>query len=415
MKEDNNPFQPTLSKPVDDSVLATDPNADNFLAGDDHLAKQASTNTQGTNIDGIKPSTSNSPVAMPHLDQMANDDTASTPIKSEPTIADLAAAAHARGGDITGLTGDTSTVSSNVFEAVSADANEAPKDSKKTKKHHLLGRKKKDDKKADSSDNQSETDSIKSFFANTDNTDKETMTTTTDNSDNSDNTLNQTSDKDSLMGNTNPLLATLDDKNNDNATTTSSISDSLSAAAETADNKSLTTNGKTSKGKNGQNKQVTISVLTIVFFVLFVAAGALAGYFYYDNNKNKDSLADAQAELQQLKDETNASSDSSNKTSTQFDALQDKIAELTTQNEDKQKTLDENKKTIDDLNAKNADLQKQVTDAQNKLTSDTQLSEKVQSMLTTMCTNPEFATSSVCIDANGGNAAGGAAQANQQN
>ena len=102
MKEDNNPFQPTLSKPVDDSVLATDPNADNFLAGDDHLAKQASTNTQGTNIDGIKPSTSNSPAAMPHLDQMTSDDTTSTPIKSEPTIADLAAAAHARGGDITG-------------------------------------------------------------------------------------------------------------------------------------------------------------------------------------------------------------------------------------------------------------------------------------------------------------------------
>lgn len=413
MKEDNNPFQPTLSKPVDDSVLATDPNADNFLAGDDHLAKQANTNTQGTNIDGIKPSTSNSPVAIPHLDQMTNDDTTSTPpIKSEPTIADLAAAAHARGGDITGLTGDTSTVSANVFEAVSADVNEAPKDGKKAKKHHLLGRKKKDDKKADSSNDDAEADSMKSFFANTNNTDKETMTTTTDNSDN---TLNQTSDKDSLMGNTNPLLAALDDKNNDNTTTTSSISDSLSAAAETADNKPLTANGKASKGKNGQNKQVTISVLTIVFFVLFVAAGALAGYFYYDNNKNKDSLADAQAELQQLKDETNASSDSSNKASTQFDALQDKIAELTTQNEDKQKTLDENKKTIDDLNAKNADLQKQVTDAQNKLTSDTQLSEKVQSMLTTMCTNPEFATSSVCIDANGGNAAGGAAQANQQN
>ena len=139
-----------------------------------------------------------------------------------------------------------------------------------------------------------ETDSMKSFFANTNNTDKETMTTTTDNSDS---TLSQASDKDSLMGNTNPLLAALDDKNNDNATTTSSISDSLSAAAETADNKPLTANSKTSKGKNGQNKQVTISVLTIVFFVLFVAAGALAGYFYYDNNKNKDSLADAQAEF----------------------------------------------------------------------------------------------------------------------
>ena len=64
--------------------------------------------------------------------------------------------AHARGGDITGLTGDTSTVSANVFEAVSADVNEAPKEGKKAKKHHLLGRKKKDDKKADSSNDDAE-------------------------------------------------------------------------------------------------------------------------------------------------------------------------------------------------------------------------------------------------------------------
>ena len=118
--------------------------------------------------------------------------------------------------------------------------------------------------------------------------------------------------------------------------------------------------------------------------------------------------------MQQLTDENNSSTTSSNKSSTQFDALQDKIADLTTQNEEKQKTIDENKTTIDNLNKQVSDLNTKLTDAQNKLTSDTQVSDKMQSLITTMCANQEFATSSVCIEANGGNAGGQTAGATNQ-
>ena len=119
--------------------------------------------------------------------------------------------------------------------------------------------------------------------------------------------------------------------------------------------------------------------------------------------------------MQQLTDENNSSTTSSNKSSTQFDALQDKIADLTTQNEEKQKTIDENKTTIDNLNKQVSDLNTKLTDAQNKLTSDTQVSDKMQSLITTMCANePYKSQSSVCIEANGGNASGQTAGATNQ-
>lgn len=216
-------------------------------------------------------------------------------------------------------------------------------------------------------------------------------------------------------------IATTEIGNSNSDTATSPISASLAAAAEAADSKSggieltPTNQPKKNKGsKTGQPKQLTISVLTIVFFVLFLGATATAVYFGIQNNKNGNELSDAQAKLQQLTDENNSSTTSSNKSSTQFDALQDKIADLTTQNEEKQKTIDENKTTIDNLNKQVSDLNTKLTDAQNKLTSDTQVSDKMQSLITTMCANQEFATSSVCIEANGGNAGGQTAGATNQ-
>lgn len=217
-------------------------------------------------------------------------------------------------------------------------------------------------------------------------------------------------------------VATTKTGNSDSDATASPISASLAAAAEAADSKSggieltPTNQPKKNKGsKTGQPKQLTISVLTIVFFVLFLGATATAVYFGIQNNKNSNELSDAQAKLQQLTDENNSSTTSSNKSSTQFDALQDKIADLTTQNEEKQKTIDENKTTIDNLNKQVSDLNTKLTDAQNKLTSDTQVSDKMQSLITTMCANePYKSQSSVCIEANGGNAGGQTAGATSQ-
>ena len=385
MKEDNNPFQPTLAKPADDSVLATDAAADNFLAGNDQFAQRA-----GVTIDNVKPVPTTDNTTAPHLDQMAT--TANN--QTEPT-GGMTLGEPITTPDINSF-GDLDTTSTPTMPDLFN--NVASKKEKKSKaKKSLFGGKKTTDN-ADATNNKT---SVENVFGSTNN-----------------NSLNNEPISD--LANT-IATAEIGSSDSDSDTATSPISASLAAAAEAADGKSggieLTpaNQSKKNKGsKTNQPKQLTISVLTIVFFVLFLGATAAAVYFGIQNNKNSNELSDAQAKLQQLTDENNSSTTSSNKSSTQFDALQDKIADLTTQNEEKQKTIDENKTTIDNLNKQVSDLNTKLTDAQNKLTSDTQVSDKMQSLITTMCANSEFATSSVCIEANGGNAGGQTAGATSQ-
>lgn len=386
MKEDNNPFQPTLAKPADDSVLATDAAADNFLAGNDQFAQRA-----GVTIDNVKPVPTTDNTTAPHLDQMAttaNNQTESAGgmMLGEPITTP----------DISSF-GDLDTTSTPTMPDLFNNA--ASKKEKKSKaKKPLFGGKKATDN-ADATNNKT---SVENVFGSTNN-----------------NPLNNEPISD--LANT-IATAEIGNSDSDSDTATSPISASLAAAAEAADGKSggieLTpaNQSKKNKGsKTNQPKQLTISVLTIVFFVLFLGATATAVYFGIQNNKNSNELSDAQAKLQQLTDENNSSTTSSNKSSTQFDALQDKIADLTTQNEEKQKTIDENKTTIDNLNKQVTDLNTKLTDTQNKLTSDTQVSDKMQSLITTMCANDPYKTqSSVCIEANGGNAGGQTAGATNQ-
>ena len=385
MREDNNPFQPTLAKPADDSVLATDTAADNFLAGNDQLAQRT-----GVTIDNVKPVPTTDNTTAPHLDQMATTANNQTEPAGGMTLSEPITTP-----DINSF-GDLDTTSTPTMPDLFNNA--ASKKAKKSKaKKSLFGGKKTTDN-ADATNNKT---SVENVFGSTNN-----------------NSLNNEPISD--LANT-IATAEIGNSDSDSDTATSPISASLAAAAEAADGKSggieLTpaNQSKKNKGsKTNQPKQLTISVLTIVFFVLFLGATATAVYFGIQNNKNSNELSDAQAKLQQLTDENNSSTTSSNKSSTQFDALQDKIADLTTQNEEKQKTIDENKTTIDNLNKQVSDLNTKLTDAQNKLTSDTQVSEKMQSLITTMCANPEFATSSVCIEANGGNAGGQTAGATNQ-
>ena len=385
MREDNNPFQPTLAKPADDSVLATDAAADNFLAGNDQFAQRA-----GVTIDNVKPVPTTDNTTAPHLDQMATTANNQTEPAGGMTLSEPITTP-----DINSF-GDLDTTSTPTMPDLFNNA--ASKKAKKSKaKKSLFGGKKTTDN-ADATNNKT---SVENVFGSTNN-----------------NSLNNEPISD--LANT-IATAEIGNSDSDSDTATSPISASLAAAAEAADGKSggieLTpaNQSKKNKGsKTNQPKQLTISVLTIVFFVLFLGATATAVYFGIQNNKNSNELSDAQAKLQQLTDENNSSTTSSNKSSTQFDALQDKIADLTTQNEEKQKTIDENKTTIDNLNKQVSDLNTKLTDAQNKLTSDTQVSEKMQSLITTMCANPEFATSSVCIEANGGNAGGQTAGATNQ-
>ena len=384
MKEDNNPFQPTLAKPADDSVLATDAAADNFLAGNDQFAQRT-----GVTIDNVKPVPTTDNITTPHLDQMAT--TANN--QTEPT-GGMTLGEPITTPDINSF-GDLNTTSTPTMPDLFNNAT-SKKEKKSKAKKSLFGGKKATDN-ADATNNKT---SVENVFGSTDN-----------------NSLNNAPMPDLA----NPV-ATTKTGNSDSDATASPISASLAAAAEAADSKSggieltPTNQPKKNKGsKTGQPKQLTISVLTIVFFVLFLGATATAVYFGIQNNKNSNELSDAQAKLQQLTDENNSSTTSSNKSSTQFDALQDKIADLTTQNEEKQKTIDENKTTIDNLNKQVSDLNTKLTDAQNKLTSDTQVSDKMQSLITTMCANePYKSQSSVCIEANGGNAGGQTAGATNQ-
>ena len=383
MKEDNNPFQPTLAKPADDSVLATDTAADNFLAGNDQLAQHT-----GIAIDNVKPVPTTDNITAPHLDQMTTDTNDQFGSTDNMTLGEPVTTP-----DINSF-GDSDAVIDSEIAGLFGNSTSKKEKKSKTKKSLFGGKKATDN--ADATNNKT---SVENVFGSTDN-----------------NSLNNAPMPD--LANT---IATTEIGNSNSDTATSPISASLAAAAEAADSKSggieltPTNQPKKNKGsKTGQPKQLTISVLTIVFFVLFLGATATAVYFGIQNNKNGNELSDAQAKLQQLTDENNSSTTSSNKSSTQFDALQDKIADLTTQNEEKQKTIDENKTTIDNLNKQVSDLNTKLTDAQNKLTSDTQVSDKMQSLITTMCANQEFATSSVCIEANGGNAGGQTAGATNQ-
>lgn len=415
MKEDNNPFRPTLSKPVDDSVLATDPHADNFLAGNDRLAQQ-----QRVTMDMVN----NSADTTPHLDQMGVSNNAT----NQPI--DLTSALNeAPQGDFGSVmpsaSGNAATQpSTSIFDGIAGDK----KDKKKSKKS-LLGRKKKaasvktSEGKSAPISPAAATESV--FGSSLDfgkvSDSHDTQSTVNGDVNHDIASLGMNIDDVNASGHhaasteqhdaVNMLDGlTASDSHHDEAL--SPIGASLAAAAEAADSKSGGVDiaptkdaGKGKGTKNGQPKQLTVSVLTIIFFILFAGATATAVYFGIQNNKNANALGDAQAELQQLKDQNADSSNSANKESTQFDALQDRIKDLTEQNDAKQKTIDENKTTIDNLNKQVTDLNQQVTAANNKLTSDTTVSDKMQSLITTLCAAGEpYSNSSVCIDANGGNA-----------
>lgn len=167
-------------------------------------------------------------------------------------------------------------------------------------------------------------------------------------------------------------------------------------AAQVADNQK-----KPPKLATPKQKQVTISLLTIIFFLLFLASTGVAVWFGYDNNKKSTALADAQAKLAQSKDYLSDKTNTSTKTSTQFDALQAKIADLTKKNDEAKQQLDEKQKNIDDQNKKIADLTKQNGDFQNKINSDKAISDNMHSLAVTLCaSNPSIAGSAPCVQLN---------------
>ena len=397
MKEDYDPFRPALTKPVDDSVMATDSNPDNFLAGDDRLS------SKGSVIDGIKPASqlNKSSFSATHLDQMddktdshlldnvapSNPMTLGSPIET-PDFGDLSDLV-----DLSDLTDhdnklDAETTNNANSTTEPSNSNDQPK---KAKSHFLFGKKNKkvEEGKGDNMRN----DIIRPEAANNEAITEPAQTTNT-NAESANNTdildsLGNISDlpnEFSLASDTdltsNPIL----DQDNQTAQPTN----------DKKDNKKDKKEKKEKKAKSDQPKQLTISVLTIVFFILFVAAAAGAGYLYTQLNKTNSELGDTKAELQKLKDEGMVVTDSSNKTNTQIGSLQDRIKELDQANKDKENVINENKTTIDNLNKQVNDLNTRLTETQNKLNADTQVKEQVDELTNTLCAYPEFSSSPAC-------------------
>ena len=388
MPEDNNPFRPTLAKPVSDTMLANDPAPDNFLAGNDRLAQQA-------NLDGVTGG-HQAASAAPRLDQMPNGNVAGEQSDSQSFSDILSGATNA-----SSLTDTTSTdpkpivPTSSVVAPEPTPASEEKSKKKKSKKGSLFSRKKKEkasDKPADPVSN-----------------------------------ANAVFGADLMASHASPLGfnpldpvtpegtpgVSIDSSSSSSTTPTSESSDSsspigdaLSAAAAMADSQTgdVTINKTPAKKKSasGQPKQLTISLLTIVFCVLFIISTVCAVYFAIQNGKSASQLSDTKAELQELRDKDNASSTTNSKTSDQFDALQNKIAGLTKQATDNKKTMDENKKTIEDLTKKNTDLTTQLNAANAKLASDKSVSDNMKSLVITMCTKPDFKESAACTAQNQG-------------
>ena len=136
-------------------------------------------------------------------------------------------------------------------------------------------------------------------------------------------------------------------------------------------------------------KQFTISIMTIILFILAVAGIGGTIYFWIQNSKTSDALADAKAKVQQLTDQSNTANISGNKTSDQFTALQKNLADMTKQNDDKQKTIDDQKKTIDDQT-------KQITDLTTKAKTIDTLTGQLGGLLNSSCNISDGTSAGPC-------------------
>ena len=394
MKEDYDPFRPALTKPVDDSVMATDSNPDNFLAGDDRLS------SKGSVIDDIKPASqlNKSPFSATHLDQMddetdshlldnvapSNPMTLGSPIETPNfgdlsdlvDLSDLADHGNKLGAETTNNANSTTEPS---------NSNDQPK---KAKSHFLFGKKNKkvEEGKGDNMRN----DIIRPEASNNEAITEPAQTTNTNAE-----SANNTDILDSL-GNISDLPNEFSLASDTDLASNPILDQDNQTAQPTNDKKDNKKEKKEKKAKSDQPKQLTISVLTIVFFILFVAAAAGAGYLYTQLNKTNSELGDTKAELQKLKDEGMVVTDSSNKTNTQIGSLQERIKELDQANKDKENVINENKTTIDNLNKQVNDLNTRLTETQNKLNSDTQVKDQVDELTNTFCIMEEFSSSPAC-------------------
>ena len=125
----------------------------------------------------------------------------------------------------------------------------------------------------------------------------------------------------------------------------------------------------------------SISILTLLFFVLTIAGAAGTFYFQSENSKNSNELKDALAKITEL--ETNGRDNSiiTDTSGGQFDALQEKIATLNKKDDENTKTIEDQKKQIEELTKKNETLTTEKSDLQKKADDITKLVDKLDNVL----------------------------------
>lgn len=349
-----NPFQPVLAKPIDDTVFNNDPAADNFLVGNDGFNRSDSAMNGFARPSNYRPvrldqMTSGNPFAEADNSGSASVNTNAKMTQPTPVINSTKPAAKvtsAKGGMFSGLSRGKKSVAS-AQPAMTMPSSNANMGGDSNLGHNDFGSATK-------------------------------------------------------MPTANTATAT--------AKPTSPISSALADAAAISDSKSPLSmnNAKDNKVKPAKSsksastgKQLTISTMTIVFAVLFVVATGVAIYFGIQNKQNADALADTQAQVSELTDNDNDAKSSNTKSTTQLSALQDKVQDLTKKTEDSQKTIDDLNKKNNDLTKSNTDLQNQLKAANDKLASDKSVADNMKSMLNAMCTTAPFNTSTACQAANG--------------
>lgn len=126
--------------------------------------------------------------------------------------------------------------------------------------------------------------------------------------------------------------------------------------------------------------RLSISILTLLFFLLTLAGGAGTFIFHRQNSENVDLLSQANARIQELEANGADISISDDKDSSQYEALQNKIADLTKEKDENTKKIEEQNKKIEDLTAKNKALEEEATALTKKVQNIEDLTNKVNSM-----------------------------------
>ncbi|MCL1877161.1 hypothetical protein FWF74_03975 [Candidatus Saccharibacteria bacterium] len=130
-----------------------------------------------------------------------------------------------------------------------------------------------------------------------------------------------------------------------------------------------------------KTRHFSISILTLLFFILTLAGGGGTVYFFQQNNDTLDKLGKAEAKIRELEGKQKDNDYSVDKDSSQYDTLQSKIATLTKKDDENTKTIEDQKKQIEELTKKNETLTTEKVELQKKAEDISKLTDKLENVL----------------------------------